>query len=61
MKDSLDPAGEPVILPLHADDHRDPPEPDPKPDISDEKTKAQMEAFWAGRNPAMRRSARIAA
>ena len=61
MKDYSDPAGEPVILPLRAEDHRDPPEPDPKPDASDEKNDAQTEEFWAGRNPAMRRSARIAA
>ena len=61
MKDSSDPAGEPIILPLRVDGHREPPEPGPEPDIMDEKTEAQTEEFWAGRNPAMRRSARIAA
>ncbi len=61
MNNSSDPTNEPVILPLPLDNHPDPPEPEPGPEAWDEKTEAQTENFWAGRNPAMRRSARVAA
>jgi hypothetical protein len=46
---------------MRADDHRDPPEPDPQPDSKDESRETRTEEDWAGRLLAMRRSARVAA
>ena len=52
---------EPVILPFRALEHRDPPEPDPEPDIPPEESDPNKDEYWAGYIFAMRRSARVAA
>jgi hypothetical protein len=56
------PAGtEPIILQMRLYDHRSPPDEDPEPGVSGMQKETRSEEFWAGRNHAMRRSARVAA
>ena len=52
---------EPVILPLHADGSPQPPPGDDREPDSEDEEQPHVESFWAGRNHAMRRSARWAA
>jgi hypothetical protein len=53
---------EPVILSIEAYRRSDPPSGhDPRPERSDRDVEPRIESYWAGRNLAMRRSARWAA
>lgn len=52
---------EPTILPFRAYQRQDPPPDDDQPDNPDKDRHSRIEMFWAGRNHAMRHSARWAA
>jgi hypothetical protein len=52
---------EPVILPFVVQQESDPPPDRDTPDEPDREDDFRKESYWAGRNHAMRRSARVAA
>jgi hypothetical protein len=59
--DDLDVAQEPDILPLWRYERPKPPDHDDQPEGPDCEGDTRSESFWAGRNHAMRHSARWAA
>jgi hypothetical protein len=52
---------EPIILPFVVQEESDPPPDHDTSDDLDREEEFRTESFWAGRNHAMRRSARVAA
>jgi hypothetical protein len=61
MKDTRQPATEPIIYQMWMYDRREPPHPDPEPGTPGQEKDIQTDEFWAGRSLAMRQSARVAA
>ena len=61
MDENAKPVDEPTILSIERYLNLDPPGRDPRPERSEHEDGPHSEKYWAGRNLAMRRSARWAA